>query len=66
MFRTPVPRSSFLDSPLRVSSHENRRLANGSPAGLSHLGRAPRSARNRHGASTRLRGRVPHVGGPLA
>ncbi len=65
MFRTPIPRSSFLDSPLRVSAHENRRLVHNTPVGLSHLGRAPRSARSRQ-APSRRRGRAPQVGGPLA
>ena len=38
MFSTPLPRASFLDSPLRASSHENRRLARGmaAPARLGH------------------------------
>lgn len=47
MFSTPIPRSSFLDSPLRVSSLLNRRLAHAQPVGESHLGRSSRLAPTR-------------------
>ena len=39
MFSTPVPRPSFLDSPFRAHSRENRRLASALPSAPSHLGR---------------------------
>jgi len=47
MFSTRVPRASFLDSPLRLRSHENRRLATATRPTASPLGHGSRPAADR-------------------
>ncbi|WP_412070511.1 hypothetical protein [Rubrivirga sp. IMCC43871] len=47
MFHVPIPRRSFLDSPLRSRSHENRQLSHHGAVGDSHLGHGHRLAPTR-------------------
>ncbi|WP_412062538.1 hypothetical protein [Rubrivirga sp. IMCC45206] len=44
MFHVPIPRRSFLDSPLRARSHENRQLSHNGAVGDTHLGHGHRLA----------------------